>query len=326
MILICGGAGYIGSVCNYHLIKKGFKTIVLDDLSTGHSENIPGKCMFYKGSLGDKDLLREIFQENEVDCVFHFAALSIVKDSVSNPMSYYENNVLNTINLLSVMEEFKIRKFVFSSSAAVYGYPDNIPIEEKAATIPVNPYGKTKKMVEDILGDCDKAYGLKSICLRYFNACGADTEGQLYENHDPETHLIPLVLQAVTGERENVSIFGEDYSTPDGTCVRDYIHVTDIADAHILAYQYLKKENKSEIINLGNGEGYSVREVIETVKRVTGSDFPVISSPRRPSEPEQLVACSDKALLYLGWEPFYTTLSSIIESVVTVMREKGHKL
>lgn len=313
MILIVGGAGYIGSHTNKALTEAGYETIVLDNLSYGHEEAIKwGK--FCKCDLKDVDELDKVFQEHDITAVMHFSSFIEVGESVQNPEKYYTNNVVNTMNLLKVMLKHDVKKFIFSSTCATYGIPQKIPLVEDHPQNPINPYGWTKLMVERILKDYDTAYGLKSVILRYFNASGADKSGEIGEAHNPESHLIPLILDAAIGKREDIKIFGTDYDTPDGTCIRDYIHVTDLADAHVLALQYLEEGNNSNEFNLGNGQGFSVREVIDSVKKVTGRDFKVVETDRREGDPAILIGSSKKAKDTLNWNPQYVEIDKIVES------------
>lgn len=310
-ILVVGGAGFIGSHMNLHLLDAGYSVVVLDDLSSGYEEFVKD-CKFVKGRLDNKRLLNEIFNEEDIECVMHFAAHIEVGESVKNPAKYYRNNVCATQVLLDTMLEFGIKKFIFSSTAAIFGIPKYIPIDEKHPKIPINPYGHSKLIVEQILQDYDQAYGLKSICLRYFNAAGADPKGRIGECHNPETHLIPLVLQAASGRRDSITIFGVDYETPDSTCIRDYIHVDDLCEAHLLALMALKESNESKQFNLGNGQGFSVQEVIDAAILVTGVDIPVMKSGRRYGDPPVLVADSEFARKTLGWKPRHDQLHEII--------------
>lgn len=302
MILVIGGAGYIGS----HLVKELVETedvVVLDNLSTGHREAVDSRAVFVKGDLGNVEDLEMVFRSYPIKAVMHFAANSLVGESVVDPLKYYQNNVASTITLLSVMMKFKVMKFIFSSTAATYGIPNVDIIDESTPTAPINPYGHSKLMVEQILADFSKAYGLQYVVLRYFNAAGAHESAVIGESHDPETHLIPIVLQQLLGQRDKISVFGSDYETPDGTCIRDYIHVTDLAQAHILALKALQSGKKSaEIYNLGNGLGYSVKEVIETCERVTGVKANVEMADRRAGDPARLVASSEKIFSELGWK------------------------
>ncbi|MDI9618415.1 UDP-glucose 4-epimerase GalE [Methanothermobacter sp.] len=312
MILIVGGAGYIGSHVNKFLSERGYETFILDNLTKGHREAVRwGK--FIEGDLGNRKLLGRIFTEYDVEAVMHFAAFTDVGESVQKPGDYYRNNVMNTLNLLDSMLENGVSRFIFSSTCAVYGNPSEIPITEKHPLNPISPYGRSKLMVEEILRDYNDAYGLSYVSLRYFNAAGADPEGEIGELHEPETHLIPIVLDAAMGLRDSVRIFGTDYPTPDGTCIRDYIHVMDLADAHWRALEYLEGE-RSGVFNLGNGNGFSVREVIETCGEVTGASINVVEDERRPGDPPELVGSSERARKILGWRPIFTELEEIIKT------------
>ncbi|MEN9566043.1 MAG: hypothetical protein RLZZ69_1239 [Cyanobacteriota bacterium] len=313
-ILVTGGAGYIGSHSVLTLQKAGYEVIVLDNLVYGHQDLVETvlKVKLIVGSTGDRSLLREIFATHQIDAVMHFAAYAYVGESVTQPAKYYNNNVVSTLTLLEAMLEAKINKFVFSSTCATYGVPDSVPITEDQSQNPINPYGATKLMVERILQDFNRAYDFRSVCLRYFNAAGADPDGNLGEDHNPETHLIPLVLQTALGHRESVSIFGTDYDTPDGSCIRDYIHVLDIAQAHILALKYLLSDGTTDVFNLGNGSGFSVKEVIETARQITGKEIKAELSDRRPGDPPSLVGSGAKAQKILGWQPAYSNLDDII--------------
>ena len=311
-LLVVGGAGYIGSHMVKHLLRRGCDVVTFDNLSTGHRDAVRGG-EFVLGDLADRAALDAIFSKHTFDAVFHFASFLQVGESVKEPAKYYANNVVNTLNLLDAMVAHGVRRLVFSSTAAVYGEPAYTPIDESHPKLPINPYGKTKWMVEQILEDYDRAYGLNSIALRYFNAAGADPEGELGERHDPETHLIPLVLQAASGRRPHISVFGRDYDTPDGTCIRDYIHVADLADAHWLALDKLMNGANSAAYNLGNGNGFSVQQVIDTAARVTGRSIPVIDAPRRDGDPARLVADSTAARASMNWQPARFDLKTIIE-------------
>lgn len=313
MILIVGGAGYIGSHVNKVLNERGYETIILDNLSYGHEESVKWGTLC-KCDLANINEVDDIFTKYDINAVMHFSSFIDVGESVRNPEKYYNNNVVNTMNLLNVMLKHDVKKFIFSSTCATYGIPQKIPLTENHPQNPINPYGWTKLMVERILKDYDTAYGLKSVILRYFNASGADESGIIGEWHNPETHLIPLILDAAMGKREDIKIFGTDYDTPDGTCIRDYIHVTDLADAHILSLEYLNKNNQSNQFNLGNGQGFSVREVIESVKRVTGMNFNVTQTQRREGDPAILIGSSKKAKDTLGWDPQYVNIDKIIET------------
>lgn len=313
MILIVGGAGYIGSHINKELNKQGYKTVVFDSLVKGHKEAVKwGE--FFEGDLGNIDDIRGVFKKYPIEAVLHFAAFIEVGESVKDPQKYYQNNVKNTLNLFQVMLENNVKKIIFSSTAATFGNPQYTPIDEKHSQVPINPYGQAKLMVEKILADYDLAYGLKYVALRYFNACGADLDGEIGENHNPESHLIPLILDAALGKREDIKIFGTDYPTIDGTCIRDYVHVTDLAQAHILALKKLMEGGESDCFNLGNGSGFSVRQVIEVAKKITGVDFKVAETERRAGDPPELIADSKKAKEILKWEPKYFDLETIISS------------
>ena len=313
MILIVGGAGYIGSHLNKEINKKGIETVIFDNLSYGHRDFVKWGT-FEKGDLGNIDDIRAVFKKYPIEAVMHFAAFTYVGESVEDPQKYYQNNVKNTLNLLQVMLEENVKYFVFSSTCATYGNPVEIPITENHPQDPINPYGKGKLMVETVLKDYSDAYGLKYASLRYFNAAGADPEGEVGELHDPETHLIPLILDVAAGRREDIKIFGTDYDTPDGTCIRDYIHVTDLAEAHILALEYLQNGGESDFFNLGNGNGFSVKEVIETAEEITGKNIKAVEAERRAGDPPTLVGSSTKAKETLNWNPKYDELSKIIET------------
>lgn len=312
-ILVTGGAGYIGSHTVAELLERGEEVVVLDSLETGHRDALLGGKL-YEGDLRDKALLKKLFSENEIDAVIHFAANSLVGESMKNPVKYYDNNVFGTLCLLEAMNEANVRKIVFSSTAATYGEPEKVPIEEKDRTEPLNVYGETKLMMERMMSWFDKVLGIKYVSLRYFNAAGSHVSGKIGEDHRPETHLIPLVLQTALKQREHISVFGDDYPTADGTCIRDYIHVSDLADAHLRAVDYLRRGEDSNVFNLGNGLGFSVKEVIEVSKQVTGRDIPVVIEARRAGDPAVLVASSEKARNILGWKPAYNKLEDIIES------------
>ncbi|KOS01433.1 UDP-glucose 4-epimerase GalE [Paenibacillus polymyxa] len=311
-ILVTGGAGYIGSHTVAELLDLGEEVVVLDNLQTGHKAALLGGKL-YEGDLRDKELLSKLFSENSIDAVIHFAANSLVGESMQNPGKYYDNNVFGTLSLLEAMKDAGVRRIVFSSTAATYGEPEKVPIEEGDRTEPTNVYGETKLMMERMMSWFDKVLGIKYVSLRYFNAAGAHESGKIGEDHRPESHLIPLVLQtALKKQRPHIAVFGEDYATPDGTCVRDYIHVSDLADAHVRAVNYLREGNDSNVFNLGNGQGFSVKEVIETARKVTGLEIPVVTEPRRAGDPAILVASSDKARSVLGWSPARTQLEDII--------------
>lgn len=312
-ILVVGGAGYIGSHMCKHLFKSGYQPIVLDNLVCGHRQAVKWGP-FFEGSMGDSNLLRRIFSDHPIAAVMHFAAFCYVGESVTEPAKYYENNVANTISLLEVMLEKKVSNFIFSSSCATYGEPIEVPIREDHPLRPISPYGRTKLMVEQILEDFREAYGLASVSLRYFNAAGADPDAELGEDHDPETHLIPLVLQTALGQRPSIDIFGDDYPTKDGTCIRDYIHVEDLAQAHLIGLERLLNGEAGGQYNLGNGEGHSVREVIEMARRVSGRPIPARVGQRRRGDPAVLVSSSEKAIRQLGWRPRFPGLEAVIET------------
>ena len=314
-VLVLGGAGYIGSHTVYRLIEEGNEVVVFDNLETGHIEAVHPQARFYQGDLrtrSDIDLLLE--REKDIDAVIHFAANSLVGESMTNPLKYYDNNLCGTKVLLESLVAHGIDKVVFSSTAATYGEPQRTPIEETDPTNPTNCYGETKKAMERMFYWTGRAHGLRFVSLRYFNACGAHSSGQIGEAHHPETHLIPIILQAAQGVRDHISVFGTDYPTPDGTCIRDYIHVTDLAQAHILAVKYLLDGGESDIFNLGNGVGFSVKEVIEKAREVTGREIKVVYEERRAGDPAVLIASSEKAKKVLGWKPEFADLSVIIDS------------
>lgn len=313
-ILVLGGAGYIGSHTVYELIENGEDVAIVDNLQTGHIEAIHPSARFYKGDIRDKEFLNNVFAKEKIDAVIHFAASSLVGESMQKPLKYYDNNLCGTKVLLEAMVENGIDKIVFSSTAAVYGEPENIPILETDKTEPTNTYGETKLSMEKMFKWVSKAHNLRYVALRYFNACGAHKSGQIGEAHNPETHLIPLILQVPNGKREFISIFGEDYDTKDGTCVRDYIHVTDLAKAHILAVKYLMQGGVSDTFNLGNGVGFTVKEVVDAARKVTKSEIPAKICERRAGDPAKLIATSEKAQKVLGWTPVYTDLEKIIET------------
>lgn len=311
-VLVVGGAGYIGSHMVWLLGQKGVDVVTLDNLSSGHRDAVL-HGQFIHGDIADQLILDKVFRQYRFDAVMHFASSIQVGESVQDPAKYYQNNVVNTLNLLNAMCAHGVDKFIFSSTAAIFGEPEYSPIDEEHAKRPINPYGWSKLMVEQALADYDRAYGLKSVCLRYFNAAGAHPDGLLGERHEPETHLIPLVLQAASGRRPDITVFGRDYDTPDGTCIRDYIHILDLAEAHWLALQYLQSAGETTAFNLGNGNGYSVESVIQAVRRVTGEIIPVQEGRRRLGDPARLVANADKIRRELGWQPVYFDLDVIVE-------------
>ena len=313
-ILVLGGAGYIGSHTVYALIEKGVDVVVIDNLETGHIEAVHEKARFYKGDIRDRAFVDSVLDKEKIDAVIHFAANSLVGERMVNPLKYYDNNVNGTKVLLQSMVAHGLDKIVFSSTAATYGEPEKVPILETDRTEPTNTYGETKLAMEKMFKWTDRAHGLKYVSLRYFNACGAHVSGKIGEAHSPETHLIPLILQVPLGQREYISIFGDDYDTSDGTCIRDYIHVTDLAQAHILAVDYLMKGNESNIFNLGNGVGFTVKEVIDTARKVTGHEIPAKIAERRAGDPARLIASSDKARQVLLWKPEHADLEEIIST------------
>ena len=312
-VLVCGGAGYIGSHMVAHLLENGSEVIVLDNFQKGHRDSLLGGKL-YEGDLRDRKILDKVFSENKIDAVIDFAADSLVGESVNEPLKYFDNNVGSVISLLNAMRDYNVKHIVFSSTAATYGEPENLPIQEGDKTFPTNPYGESKLTVEKILKWCDNAYGIKYTALRYFNAAGAHFSGKIGEDHRPETHLIPIILQVALGQREKIMVFGDDYNTQDGTCVRDYVHVSDLASAHLLALLRLQKGEDSRIFNLGNGKGFSNNEVIQTVREVTGKEIKAEMAPRRAGDPATLIASSEKAITELGWKPKYNSLNSIIKS------------
>ncbi len=312
-VMVAGGAGYIGSHTVAELLSRGQEVVVVDSLVKGHKQAVLGGRL-YTGDIRDPQFMDGVFAENDIDSVIHFAADIEVGLSMKDPLSFYRNNVYTVICMLESMKKHGVKNIVFSSTAAVYGFPDEVPIKEDCEKNPVNPYGETKLTVEKMLRWCDEAYGIKWAAPRYFNAAGAHVSAAIGEDHDPESHLIPIILQAAMGKRDSIKVFGQDYDTPDGTCIRDYIHVTDLADAHILALEYLKKGGDSASFNLGSGNGYSVMEVIDKVKEVTGREFGVDMAPRREGDPARLVADSGKARQLLGWSPKNDDIGVIIES------------
>lgn len=314
-ILVTGGAGYIGSHTVHLLANQGRKVVVLDNMVFGHHQAIiDSEVELVRGDVGDRQLLRSLFEKHDFQAVIHFAAFAYVGESVTDPLKYYENNTAEPIRLLQVMQEFGCKVFVFSSTCATYGLPESNPITENNSQNPINPYGRSKLMVEWILRDCERAWGLKSVCLRYFNASGCEADGRIGEDHQPETHLIPRVLMALTGEIEKIEIYGTDYDTPDGTCIRDYIHVEDLADAHAKALDYLSDGGDSLCCNLGTGVGVSVKEIIKVVEDVTGKIVPLSYGPRRAGDPDSLVANPDRAKQILGWEAKHKDVRDMVSS------------
>jgi len=313
-ILVLGGAGYIGSHTVYELIDAGRDVVVADNLQTGFKAAVHPKARFYEADIRDRAAMDALFEQEHIEGVIHFAASSQVGESMSDPLKYYDNNLGGTMVLLASMVAHGVDKIVFSSTAATYGEPEQVPILEGDKTQPTNCYGETKLAMEHMMSWVSRAHGLRYVALRYFNACGAHPSGAIGEAHNPETHLVPIILQVPNGQREAVSVFGDDYPTRDGTCVRDYIHVTDLAQAHILALDYLLQGGENNVFNLGNGVGFTVNEVIECARKVTGHPIPAVVSPRRAGDPAQLVASSEKAKTVLGWKPQYDNLETIIST------------
>ncbi|UTE77479.1 UDP-glucose 4-epimerase GalE [Rossellomorea sp. KS-H15a] len=312
-ILVLGGAGYIGSHAVYQLIDEGYDVVVMDNLQTGHEDAVHPEAKLYQGDIKDKEFLRNVFKKEKVDGVLHFAANSLVGESMEKPLEYFDNNVYGTQVLLEVMKEYGVKHIVFSSTAATYGDQDVVPITEGLPTIPTNAYGETKLTMEKMMKWCDRAYGMKYVALRYFNVAGARKSGEIGEDHTPETHLIPVILQVALGKREHISVFGNDYPTADGTCIRDYIHVEDLIEAHILALKYLQNGGESDVFNLGSSQGYSVFEIIHSVREVTGHPIPQVIDQRRAGDPATLVASSEKAKRVLGWNPSRNDIRQIVE-------------
>lgn len=313
-ILVCGGAGYIGSHTVHQLVAKGEQVVIVDNLATGHRAALNPAAKFYEGDIRDSFVLDRIFTENKIEAVIHFAANSLVGESMEKPLKYFNNNVYGMQVLLEAMVRHQVDKIVFSSTAAVYGEPKRVPILEDDETNPTNTYGETKRTMEKMMKWVSRADGIRYVSLRYFNAAGALDDGSIGEDHSPETHLIPLILQVPLKKRAAITVFGEDYATPDGTCVRDYIHVIDLADAHVLALDYLRQGGASDIFNLGNGQGFSVREMIAAAARATGESIAVEIGQRRAGDPAQLIASSEKARRVLGWKPQYTEVERIIRT------------
>lgn len=311
-VLVTGGAGYIGSHTVKALLQEGHKVVVIDNLSRGHRAAVPEEVPFYVVDIHDIDGVRRILEDMNIDAVMHFAAHSQVGESMENPTIYYDNNVVGSYSLLEAVRQAKVKYFVFSSTAAVYGEPEQTPITEDMPYQPTNVYGQTKLMIEMMLAQFSRAYGLHYVALRYFNAAGADGSGAIGEDHTPETHLIPLILQTALGQRDSIKIFGTDYPTADGTCIRDYIHVTDLADAHVRVLRYLSEGGESQYFNLGSQNGFSVREMIEAAKKVTGRDFKVEEAPRRAGDPAVLIAGSEKIRRLTGWQPTHSKVEQII--------------
>lgn len=313
-IVVLGGAGYIGSHAVQALINKGEEVVVIDNLLTGHKEAVHKKAKFFEGDIRDKEFMLSVFKNEKVTAVVHFAASSLVGESVVDPLKYFNNNVYGTQVTLEVMKELGIKKIVFSSTAATYGEATEVPIYETTPTNPKNPYGESKLMMEKMMHWCDEAHGIKFVALRYFNVAGASLDGSIGEDHNPESHLVPIILQTALGQRESIAIFGDDYETTDGSCVRDYVHVVDLGEAHVLALDYLNKGNESNIFNLGSNEGFSVKQMIEEARKITQKEIPAIISERRAGDPAILIASPEKAKKILGWEPKYTDVTTIFET------------
>lgn len=318
-ILVLGGAGYIGSHMVDRLVELGQeKVVVVDNLVTGHRAAVHPDALFYEGDIADKDFMRKVFTENsDIDAVIHFAAFSLVAESMVEPLKYFDNNTSGLVSLLEVMNEFGVKRIIFSSTAATYGIPEVIPIVETSPQRPINPYGESKLMMETIMKWCDQAYGIKFVALRYFNVAGAKPDGSIGEDHCPETHLLPIILEVAQGVREKIMIFGTDYNTPDGTNVRDYVHPFDLADAHMLAVEYLRAGNPSDAFNLGSSTGFSNLEILEAARRVTCREIPSELADRRPGDPDSLIASSEKARRVLGWEPKFDNIEDMISSAWT---------
>ncbi|ARW22877.1 UDP-glucose 4-epimerase GalE [Levilactobacillus brevis] len=313
-VLVLGGAGYIGSHAVDRLVEKGYDVAVVDNLVTGHRAAVNAKARFYEGDVRDQAFLDGVFDKEDVEGVIHFAAFSVVPESMKKPLKYFDNNTAGMVSLLEVMNKHNVKKIVFSSTAATYGEPKQIPIKETDPQVPTNPYGESKLMMEKIMRWSDEAYGIKFVALRYFNVAGAKEDGSIGEDHHPETHLVPIILEVAAGERDQLAIFGDDYPTKDGTNVRDYVHVVDLADAHILALEYLKAGHDSDAFNLGSSTGFSNKEMLEAARKVTGKEIPAKMAPRRAGDPSTLIAASDKARKTLNWQPRFDNVEDIIRT------------
>ena len=312
-ILVLGGAGYIGSHAVYQLIDQNKEVVVVDNLRTGHKEAVHPDATFYEGDIRDIDFMRKVFEYENIEAVIHFAAHSLVGESMEKPLEYFDNNVYGTQVLLQVMTEYDVDKIIFSSTAATYGETDVVPITEDIQPAPTNAYGETKLTMEKMMHWCEVAYGIKYVSLRYFNVAGARETGEIGEDHRPETHLVPIILEAALGQRDHITIFGDDYDTPDGTCIRDYVHVEDLIAAHLLALDYLNNGGASNIFNLGSNQGFSVKEMVEAARKITQREIPVTMGERRAGDPSTLVASPEKAIKVLGWQPTRTSIEKIIE-------------
>ncbi|MEN2367343.1 UDP-glucose 4-epimerase GalE [Levilactobacillus brevis] len=313
-VLVLGGAGYIGSHAVDRLVEKGYDVAVVDNLVTGHRAAVNAKARFYEGDVRDQAFLDGVFDKEDIEGVIHFAAFSVVPESMKKPLKYFDNNTAGMVSLLEVMNKHNVKKIVFSSTAATYGEPKQIPIKETDQQVPTNPYGESKLMMEKIMRWSDEAYGIKFVALRYFNVAGAKEDGSIGEDHHPETHLVPIILEVAAGERDQLAIFGDDYPTKDGTNVRDYVHVVDLADAHILALEYLKAGHDSDAFNLGSSTGFSNKEMLEAARKVTGKEIPAKMAPRRAGDPSTLIAASDKARKTLNWQPRFDNVEDIIRT------------
>ncbi|EKK20849.1 UDP-glucose 4-epimerase GalE [Fructilactobacillus florum] len=323
-ILVAGGAGYIGSHMVDRLIEQGYEVVVADNLSTGHRQAVSPAAKFYQGDTRDREFLDQLFATESIDAVIHMDAFSLVSESMEKPLKYFDNNVIGMIVLLEAMHKAEIKKIVFSSTAATYGNPTRVPIQEDDQTQPINPYGESKLMMEHIMKWMEAAYGIRGVALRYFNAAGAKEDGSIGEDHHPETHLIPMVLKVAAGQQDELKIFGDDYDTVDGTNVRDYIHILDLADAHILALNYLQAGKPTASFNLGSSTGFSNQEILAAARRVTGQPIPAKIAPRRPGDPDTLVADSQKARQILGWQPRYDDIEAIIATAWTWKQRHPH--
>lgn len=312
-VLVLGGAGYIGSHAVYQLIDQQVSVVVIDNLQTGHAEAVHPEATFYKGDIKDIQFMRTVFAAESIDAVIHFAANSLVGESMKKPLEYFDNNVYGTQVLLQVMAEYDVNKIVFSSTAATYGEPESVPITEVMPTNPTNAYGETKLTMEKMMKWCEHAHGIRYVALRYFNVAGARETGEIGEDHQPETHLVPIILEAALGTRSHITVFGEDYDTADGTCIRDYVHVEDLIDAHLLALSYLTNGGASDVFNLGSSQGFSVKEMIHAARVVTGKEIPVKSGERRAGDPSILIASAEKATTILDWQPTRTSIEKIIQ-------------
>lgn len=316
-IMVAGGAGYIGSHMVHQLLKTGYDVVIVDNLSTGHRQAVNPRARFYEGDTRDIQFLKQVFAQEQIQAIIHMDAFSIVPESVGDPLKYFDNNVIGMIKLLEIMQQYDVKYLIFSSTAATFGQPQQSPITEQTPQRPINPYGVSKLMMEQMMRWVDQAYGIKSVALRYFNAAGALADGSIGEDHNPETHLIPIILNTAMGQQDTLKIYGNDYQTPDGTNVRDYVHVTDLAQAHILALKYLQAGNPSTAFNLGSNQGFSVQEIIQAARKVTQKAISAEIAPRRGGDPDILIADSSRAKSILGWQPQYTDIQAIIKTAWT---------